>query len=485
MISEEELARLSFQGAPKIVTEIPGPKAREILREAQKYRAPIRASTAPATPGEGTGPAAVAAAPGAPRVVWDEGRGATLKDVDGNVFIDLMAGIAVTSVGRLHPKVVEAATSQANKLMHAGIGYESPVHLDLAKRLAGIMPGELKNHCFLSYTQGGSAAVETAIKYARAITGRSQIIAFEGAYHGVWCGSLALTSKPVFRARFGPLIPGVIHMPYAYCYRCFAGLTYPGCQLACAKYLDYKLNTSATGADDVAAVFVEPLQGEGGYIDPPPEFLGMLKAACEKKGVLLIADEVQSGAGRTGRMWAVEHYGVTPDILIFGKGIGGDTPMAGVAVRDDYGDKLSGAIQPNTFERNAVSCAIAATNIALLTDEKMDLVGRVAQVGEEIKNKVIAETKDISIVGEVRGKGLMLGIEIVQNKETREPYVNMMTITNKARERGIMVASCGRDNNTLRFMPPLVITREYFNKGVDVMLDILREEANIVTSQVE
>jgi 4-aminobutyrate aminotransferase len=486
MITESELAKLSYEGAPLIVTELPGPKARQQLIESQKYQPPTR------LPGASTPPKVKealehipveqpASTPPLRGAVWDEARGATMKDIDGNIFIDLIAGIAVNSVGRVHPKVVEAAKKQLNKLMHVGIGNESPVHLELAKRLADIMPGGLKNHCLLYYVQGGSDAVETAIKYARAITGRSQIVAFEGAYHGVWSGSLALTTKSIFKSGFGPLIPGVIHMPYAYCYRCGLGHTYPECQVACARYLDYKLNTEATGAHDVAAVIVESLQGEGGYVDPPAEFFSIIKSACEKKGILFITDEVQSGAGRTGKMWAIENYGVTPDILIFGKGIGGDAPMAGVAVRKEYGEQLSRTIQPNTFERNAVSCAIAATNISLLSDKKMDLVGRVAKVGMEIKKKLIEESKDIAIVGEVRGKGFMLGVELVKNKETREPYTNVMAITNKVRERGIMVASCGRDNNTIRFMPPLVITREYFNKGVDIILDVLREEARAIS----
>jgi 4-aminobutyrate aminotransferase len=398
----------------------------------------------------------------------DEGRGATLKDIDGNIFIDLMAGVAVNSVGRCHPKVVEAARSQAGKLMHGGLS--SQISLDLTRRMSGIMPGEMRNHCFLSFTQGGSAAVESAIKYARAITGKSQLIAFHRSYHGVWQGSLALNAMSRDKARYGPLMPGVIHMPYAYCYRCFAGLKYPDCEIACAKYFDYTLNQPSTGADDVAAVFVEPFLGVGGYIFPVPEFLGMVKAACEKKGVLFIADEIQSGAGRTGKMWAIEHYGITPDILIFGKGIGGDTPLAGVAVREDFGKKLSGVSWANTFERNAVSCAIAATNIALLTDEEMDLVERVAQVGEEIKQRLIEETKDISIVGEVRALGLAIGIEIVNNKETREPYTNMGSIGTKVNERGILIMGG-------RLMPPLTITREYLNKGIDILIDVLREEA--------
>ena len=466
MISEKELAELSFESAPKIITELPGPKSKQIGNEAKAFLSPARTTAA-----EGAAPESV-------RPYWERARGATLEDIDGNLFIDLTAGIAVSAVGRLHPKVIAAVRDQSTKIMHGG--NESPIAVEMAKKLANIMPGTLRNHCFLAFTQGGSDAVETAIKYAHFITGKSQIIAFEGAYHGVWHGSLAMTAKSAYRARFGQLMPGIIHLPYAYCYRCFAGLKYPECNIACGKYFDYKLNSPATGADDVAAVFIEPVQGEGGYVDPPPEFVKMVKAACDKKGILFIADEVQAGAGRTGKMWSIEHYGITPDILIFGKGIGGDTPMAGVVVREDLHDKIAGATQPNTFSRNGVSCAIVAANVDILADEQMNIVGRVAQVGEEIKNKLISETKDIPIVGEVRGKGFMIGIELVKDKASAEPYPNVMGIAGKVRNKGILVASCGRANNTLRMMPPLVITRDYFNKGIDAVLDVLREESKLL-----
>lgn len=460
MISEKDIAKLSYQDAPKIITdEIPGPKAQEVLNEERRYETPTWISVM--SP-----------------LVWDEALGATVKDVDGNIFIDIIAGVAVTSVGRTNPKVVEAVRSQSAKLMHSGTAAH-PKAAELAKKIAGIMPGDMRDQCFTCFTQSGSAAIETAIKYARVITGKSQILAFEGGYHGIWCGSLALTTKADFRAGFGPLIPGVIHMPYAYCYRCFADLEYPGCKMACAKYFDYKINTPSTGADDVAAIFVEPIQGEGGYVDPPPEFLGMLKAACDKKGILFVADEIQSGAGRTGKMWAIEHYGVVPDILVFGKGIGGDAPLAGVAVHDKFREKLPMASQPNTFEKNALSCAIALTNIDLLTDRDVDLIGRAAVIGEEMKSRLIKVAKDISIIGEVRGKGLMIGIELVRGKEGREPISNISNIIKKARDRGVVLAPCGRSRNTLRLMPALVISKALFNKATDIILDVLEEEANL------
>lgn len=461
MISEAEIAELSYPEAPKRVTEaFPGPKAQKILAEASKYETPTRMSLR--SP-----------------LVLDEARGATVKDPDGNIFIDIVAGVAVSSVGRVNPRVVEAVIKQTSKLMHSG-SVVNTRGVELAKKISDIMPEGLRGHCFVNFVQGGGDAVETAIKYVRAITGKSQIIAFEGAYHGVWCGALALTSKQYFRGGWGPLIPGVFHMPYAYCYRCFAGLEYPSCEVACAKYLDYKLNTAGTGAGDVAAVFVEPIQAEGGYTPPPPEFLGMVKAACEKAGVLLVADEIQSGAGRSGKMWAVEHYGVAPDVLIFGKGIGGDMPMAGVVVHEKFRDKLPQARQPNTFEQNAVSCAVASANIDILADKDMDLIGRAAKVGEEMKSRFVEAAKDIEIIGDVRGKGFMLGVEVVQNRKTKEPFKNMDNILARCLEQGVVLMTCGRDDNVLRFMPSLVVSKAHFNKAADIVLDILEEEARSV-----
>jgi 4-aminobutyrate aminotransferase len=463
MISETALNELSYREAPKIITDkIPGPKGREMFEEGLKYGTPTRVGGT-LTP-----------------LVYDEGRGATVKDVDGNIFIDTSGGVAVCSVGRNNPKVVEAARSQAAKLMHPG-GILHPQALELTKRICDMMPEGLRGNCFAAFTQSGSAAVETAIKYVHAITGKSQILAFEGGFHGVWHGSLALTTSTAYREGFRPFMPGVLHAPYAYCYRCFAGLAYPGCLLECAKYFDYKLNTPGTGADDVGAVFVEAIQGEGGYVDPPPEFLKMIKAACDKKGILFVVDEVQAGAGRSGKMWAIEHYDVLPDMLIFGKGIGGDQPMAGVAVREDFRNKLRQASQPNTFGENALSCAVALANIDILRNNDMDLIGRAARVGEEVKNRLTEAAKESKVIGEVRGKGLMIGIELVKSKETREPITMMPNIIKEARERGVLILPCGRYGTVLRLMPPLIISKTLLDKAIDIVLAILKEsEADLV-----
>jgi 4-aminobutyrate aminotransferase len=454
MISEQELAGLSYPEAPKIVTKIPGPKSQKILEAVPRYESLTR-------PG------------GAAPPVFDEGMGAAVKDPDGNIFIDMSAGVAVNSVGRRHPRVVRAMEGQLGKLMHAAEAVNTR-RTELARKMSDIMPGGLRGNCVSYFTQSGSGAVETAIKFARHLTGRSQIVAFHGAYHGVWCGSGALTTGDNYRHGFGPLMPYVIHVPYAYCYRCCFGLEYPGCNLQCAKYVDYVLNTPYTAADDVAALIVEPLQGEGGYLAPPPGYMEILKEACEKKGALFIADEVQAGAGRSGKMWSIEFSDVVPDMLIWGKGLGGDLPMAGLTFKADFADKLEPASQPGTFAGNALSAAVCMTNIDILTDKNYDLMGRAAKLGEEVVARLKEESRKINIIGDVRGRGLFIGIELVENKDTKEPLSaeTMGDILSGLLNRGVIAVPCGRYHNVIRFMPPLTITREYLEKAVDIVLDV-------------
>ena len=457
MISEKELASLSYPNAPKIVTEIPGPESQKILEIVPQYESLTR-------PG------------GASPPVFDEGLGATVKDPDGNIFIDLAAGVAVNSVGRRHPKVVQTIENQLGKLMHAAEAV-NPRRAELAKKISEVMPIGLRDNCVSYFTQSGSGAVETAIKFARHLTGRSQIIAFHGAYHGVWCGSGALTTGDDYHHGFGPLMPYVIHIPYAYCYRCCFGLEYPSCDLQCAKYVDYVLNTPYTGADDVAALIIEPHQGEGGYLVPPPGYLEILKKACEKHGALFVADEVQAGAGRSGKMWSIEYSDVVPDMLTWGKGLGGDLPMAGLTFRGDFTDKLVQASQPGTFAGNALSSAVCATNIGILMDNNYDLMGRAKKLGEEILAKLKSEAEKISIIGDVRGRGLFIGVELVSNKVTREPLPNerMGAILSGILGNGVIAVPCGRYHNVIRFMPPLTITREYLEKAVDIVLKVCKE----------
>ena len=267
---------------------------------------------------------------------------------------------------------------------------------------------------------------------------------------------------------------GVIHAPYQYCYRCPFGQKKESCGMTCAEYVDHVLNTPYTAADDVAAVIIEPLQGEGGYIPPDPEFLQIIKAACEKHGALFIADEVQAGTGRTGKMWAIEHAGVEPDMLTFGKGMGGDLPMAGLIMRKDLANQLDANSQPQTFAANALSSAVSMTNIDIIT--KNDLVNRAAELGEETMDRLKIAAEELEIIGEVRGRGLMIGIELVKDRETKEPVDQniMMQVVMGLLGKGIIIVPCGRYGNVLRLMPSLTITREYMDKAVGILLDTLR-----------
>ena len=454
---EAELMDLSWADAPKMVTEAPGPKVIALMAESAKYESFTR--------GGGGFP-----------VILEQGKGVTVKDADGNLYIDMAAGVAVNAVGRGHPKVLEAIRRQCDVIMHT-TDITNPKRIELAKKVSGVMPEGLAGNCHTAVYQAGSDAVETSIKFARAFTGRTQLIAFHGAYHGVWCGTAALTTSYNYRHGWGPLIAGVQHLPYAYCYRCAFGKEYPSCDLQCGKYVDDVLNGPYTGADDVAAVILESQQGEGGYVAPPPEFLEMVKAACEKNGCLYIADEVQSGAGRTGKMWAIQHSTVVPDMLTWGKGMGGDMPMAGVTYRADMEEALREGSQPSTFAGNAMGCEVAMTNIDLITDPATDLIGRAGTLGEEIKGVFTDAMPNVKCIGDVRGNGLMVGIEVVADRVTKEPLAGAKVgeIAFRLLNQGILMTPCGRHGNVFRFMPPLTIPHEYAVKATDIMLDILKD----------
>ena len=454
MITEQELAELSFADAPKIITDgVPGPETAKLLGEAPEYESMTR--------GGGGFP-----------LVFDIGKGVTVKDPDDNLYIDISAGVGVSSVGRGHPRVIEAMERQSKVLMHAS-DISNTKRGELAKRIASIAPPGLRDNCITYFTQSGSGALESAIKFARRVTGRNQIMAFHGAYHGVWAASNALTTGEQYRKGYGPFMGGVIHAPYQYCYRCPFGLKRESCEMACANYVDHVLNTPYTAADDVAAVIIEPLQGEGGYIPPEPEFLQIVKAACEKHGALFIADEVQAGTGRTGKMWSIEHAGVEPDMMTFGKGMGGDLPMAGLIMRKDLAQKLEDGSQPQTFAANAVSAAVTMTNLDIISEG--GLVERAALLGDEVMTRLKDASETLPIIGEVRGRGLMIGIELVKDRDTREPADGdmMMKVVMGLLSSGIIMVPCGRNGNVLRLMPSLTITREYLNKAVDILLDVL------------
>lgn len=456
MITEAELEKLSWPGAPKMATrEVPGPLTRQALERSGHCESLAR--------GGGEFP-----------MVFDEGFGVTVRDPDGNLYVDVSAGVGVNSVGRCHPAVVETIQTQSRRLMHAS-DITNSKRIELAARIAEIMPEGLRGNCVTYFAQSGSDAVEAAVKFAKRATGRQQIVAFHGAYHGVWHASNALTTGDQYRSGYGPFMGGVIHAPYPYAYRFPFDTSRKSAEQIAGEYIDYLLNTRYTGANDVAAVIVEPVQGEGGYVAPGSEFLRLVRQACDKAGALLIADEVQAGAGRTGRMWSVEHSGVEPDLLTFGKGMGGDLPMAGVAMRAELAKHIPAGSQPGTFAANALSAAVCLTNIELLTDPKLALIERAHQVGLEATEKLRAA--DSPLIGEVRGRGLMIGIELVESRATKAPLApeTVGQIVMGCLGRGIIMVPCGRNGNVLRLMPSLTIARNYLFGALDRLLGIVAE----------
>ena len=454
MITEAELEKLSWPDAPQMKTPaVPGPLARQALERSARRESLAR--------GGGEFP-----------VVYDRGFGVTVTDPDGNVFIDLSAGVGVNSVGRCHPAVVQAIQAQSQQLMHAS-DITNSKRIELAAKIAGIMPDGLRDNCVTYFTQSGSGAVEAAIKFAKRATGRQQILAFHGAYHGVWNASNALTTGNQYRSGYGPFMGGVIHAPYPYAYRFPFDTSSKSAEQIAGEYVDYLLNTRYTGADDVAAVIVEPVQGEGGYVAPGPDFLRLLRKACDQAGALLIADEVQAGAGRTGKMWSIEHSGVKPDLLTFGKGMAGDLSMAGVAMRADLAKHIPPGSQPGTFAANALSAAVCMTNIDLLTDPKLGLIERAHVLGVETMDRLRAA--DCPLIGEVRGRGLMIGIELVEDRTSKTPLrpERVGRVVMESLNRGIIMVPCGRNGNVLRLMPSLTIPRRYMTAALEQLFAVL------------
>ncbi|MBT6615744.1 MAG: aspartate aminotransferase family protein [Deltaproteobacteria bacterium] len=456
---EMEIAELNYPEAPKLVTEYPGPKSLALFKEGLTLESPQRASGL------------------AYPIIIDEAKGACLKDMDGNIFIDGCSGIAVSSVGHNHPKVVQAIRDQAGKSGH-GFDLTNPSKSMLMRKMVKTAPKGLKDNSFVAFAMSGSDAGETAVKQAKMITGRSQICAFEGAYHGVFGTTNAMTTGEKYRKGYGQLMPNVFHVPFPYCYRCAFDLEYPRCDMQCAKFVDYQLNTPYTGKDDIAAIIAQGMQGEGGYIPAPKEWWPMMRQIADKNGCLLVDDEVQSGFGKTGKLWAIDHYDCEPDMIIFGKAVGGDQPVAGVITQKKYFEKLEKASQPMTFAGNAISMAVANANYDIMLDPETNLMQRAERLGSEFKEMVTKAQQSNELIGEVRGLGLALAIELVKDPKTKEPVEHgkmlEMTRTDIA-SRGLWAVTAGRYGNVLRFMPPLTITYDHFIKSVTIILEAIEK----------
>ena len=419
--------------APHIKTPLPGPKAKAIVERDHRYTAPAYGRVYP--------------------LVVKEGRGMVIEDVDGNLFLDFMAGIAVASTGHSHPRVVQAIEAQARKFLHiCGSDYYYEPMVDLAEKLSRLVPGTGPKKVF--FTNSGTETVEAAFKLARYHTKRQHVIAFHGGFHGRTLGSLSLTaSRSSHRAHFGPLIPGVHHVPYGFCHRCPYQLKHPSCGIECIGVLEKVLFRYEVRPEEVAAIFVEPIQGEGGYLVPPPEYLPMLRELCRKHGILLVLDEIQSGFGRTGKMFACEHWGIEPDILCAAKGIASGMPLGAMIARDEVSTWSRGT-HGSTFGGNPVACAAALATISLLEE---GLVKNAAVVGGFLKDKLTALRPRHSEISDVRGLGLMIGVEFERSDGSHAPDAKLRDrVMQKCFEKGLLLLSCGE--STLRFCPPLIVT---------------------------
>lgn len=448
-IEKSKNSGLNLSG-PNLKTKLPGPNARRILAEDDRLVSPSYTRSYP--------------------MVAKRGRGAIVEDVDENEFLDFSAGIAVTSTGHCHPEVVAAIQKQAAELIHmSGTDFYYEHLVTLAKRLSAVapMPGPHKFY----YGNSGAEAVECALKLARYHTKRQHIIAFFGAFHGRTMGALSLTaSKPQQRRRFSPLVPGVTHVPYPYTYRgCMGGpQEQEAFALGCARYIEEKLFHTTLAPEEVAAIVLEPIQGEGGYVVAPDSFLREIRRICDEHGILMIVDEVQSGSGRTGKMWAIEHTGVQPDIVTIAKGIASGMPLGICMSRAEIMDWVPGS-HASTFGGNPVCIAAALATMDVLEREA---IKNAETVGNHMMQRMKTWVEKHSIVGEVRGRGLMIGVEIVRDKKLRTVAgPERDRIVELAFERGLLLLGCGE--TTVRLSPPLIITREQADIAMDILEDCI------------
>jgi len=419
----------------QINTSLPGPEARRVLALDHQFVSPSYTRDYP--------------------LVAKRGQGAIVEDVDGNFFLDFAAGIAVVSTGHCHPEVVAAIQKQAAELIHmSGTDFYYPGLAELAERLGAIAPGEESKRVY--FGNSGAEAIEAAIKLAKYHTGRDKLVAFHGAFHGRTTGALSLTaSRAVQRKGFGTLLSGVFHTPFPDTYRGTYGVRPECASEDCLNYLEKELFRRRVDPEEVAAIFIEPIQGEGGYLPAPEEFLQGLERICRKYGILLVADEVQSGMGRTGKWWAVDHAGVEPDIICTAKGIASGMPLGAIVTRASVMNWTPGA-HASTFGGNPVCIAAALATLNLL---ERKYIANAARLGEFIFSRTADWRDRHPIVGDIRGKGLMIGIEIVRDQKTKEKAPDLRNrIVQLAFQQGLLVLGAG--DTTLRVCPPLMIDEE-------------------------
>ncbi|MBI5853641.1 MAG: acetyl ornithine aminotransferase family protein [Nitrospirae bacterium] len=435
---------------PFIRVAPPGPKARAWLSRDEQALSPSLTRVYP--------------------LVVEEARGAMVQDLDGNRFLDFTAGIAVVATGHSHPDVVAAIQKQAKRFIHiAGTDYYYPAQVQLAEALNRITPGKGPKRTF--FTNSGAEAVEAAFKLARYKTRRPLMLAFYGGFHGRTMGALSLTGSKVSQRRhFAPLVPGVTHVPYANCYRCPYSLTYPSCKMHCVNVIKEVYFKTTVPPEDVAAIIVEPIQGEGGIVVPPPEFHPLLKQIAKDHGILYIADEVQTGMGRTGRMFASEHWGVQPDIITIGKGIASGVPMGATVASADVMDWPGGA-HANTFGGNPLACEAALVTIKLIEKK---FITNAARIGGYILEELKKMQARHRLIGDVRGKGLMIGVELVRDPLTKDEAVRERNdVVHRCFEKGLLLLGAG--HCVVRFIPPLMITKQEADTALEIFNEVLTE----------
>jgi len=438
-------------GYPKIVVTPPGPKANELVKKDERFISPSYVRFYP--------------------LVVESGRGCIVRDVDGNEYIDFNSGLACLNVGHNHPKVIEAIKKQCDRFLHySNTDFYYNEVITLAEKLVEITPGNFEKKVY--FGNSGTEAVEAAIKLAKWHTRKQLFIGFINAFHGRTIGSLSLTaSKPAQRRYFFPLMPGVNHVPYPYCYRCPFKQTYPDCHYWCVDFIDEFVLQKYAPPEDVAAIVFEPIQGEGGYIVPPPEYFQRLKKLADKYGILLIDDEVQSGMGRTGKWFAIEHWNVEPDILCSAKALASGLPLGATIAKAKIMDWVGGS-HASTFGGNPLSCVAAIAVIGVIKEER--LLENATKQGTHIMKRLEELKEESEIVGDVRGKGLMIGVEFVEDKDSKKPAPQKANeIMMRSWKRGVAVITCGI--STLRIMPPLNITRELVDAGLEIIEDVVKE----------
>ncbi len=439
--------------APRIITPPPGPKSRKLLELRNRYVPPGVYLVLP--------------------IAIERAEGAIIRDLDGNTYIDFTSGIGVMNLGHCRAEIVDVICQQARRLIHSCIhvaNYEP--YIELARRLTEITPGDFEKRTLL--LNSGAEAVENAVKIVRQRTGRPGIISFENSFHGRTYMAMTLTGKwDPYKVGFAPFVPGVYMAPYAYCYRCPFHLEYPDCGLACVEYIEKKMLKTRVNPKEVGAIIAEPVQGEGGFVAPPLDYFKELRRLCDEHGFKLIIDEIQTGFGRTGKLWAIEHFGVEPDLMTMAKALASGLPLSAVVGSEELmGDIYPGSLG-GTYGGNPIACSVALKVIEIM--EREHIPERAAELGVELRRRLEELRERHEIIGDVRGLGPMLAIELVKDRKTKEPYSEAASkVIREALSKGLLLLKAGLYGNCIRLHPPLTIEEELLDRGMSILDEALK-----------